>query len=89
MVLDGFMNLAEVFKGNQNVSEWKLEELDLRDNEIGKLPPELSALKSGLVPSELKPWTSPVLGNSKFQKNRTGTGKNQSNKLWNQCSETV
>ncbi|KAF8185179.1 leucine-rich repeat-containing protein 40 [Pholiota molesta] len=42
--LDGFLGLAEGFKGNRNVAEWKLEELDLRDNEIGKLPPELGLL---------------------------------------------
>jgi Leucine-rich repeat (LRR) protein len=42
--LDGFVNLAEAFKGNRNVPEWKLEELDLRDNEIGRLPPELGLL---------------------------------------------
>lgn len=42
--LDGFLNLAEAFKGNRNVPGWKLEELDLRDNEIGKLPPELGLL---------------------------------------------
>ncbi|KAF9475834.1 L domain-like protein [Pholiota conissans] len=42
--LDGFLELAEAFKGNRNVPEWKLEELDLRDNEIGKLPPELGLL---------------------------------------------
>ncbi|KAF8905748.1 hypothetical protein CPB84DRAFT_1891013 [Gymnopilus junonius] len=42
--LDGFLGLAEAFKGNRQVPEWKLEELDLRDNEIGKLPPELGLL---------------------------------------------
>jgi Leucine-rich repeat (LRR) protein len=42
--LDGFLNLAQAFKGNRNVPGWKLEELDLRDNEIGKLPPELGLL---------------------------------------------
>jgi len=42
--LDGFMNLAESFKGNRNVPGWKMEELDLRDNEISKLPPELGLL---------------------------------------------
>ena len=42
--LNGFLNLAEGFKGNRNVPEWKLEELDTRDNEIGKLPPELGLL---------------------------------------------
>jgi hypothetical protein len=29
------------------VPEWKLEELDIRDNEIGKLPPELGLLPFG------------------------------------------
>ena len=42
--LDGFLKLAEAFKGNRNVPGWKMEELDLRDNEIGKLPPELGLL---------------------------------------------
>lgn len=42
--LDGFLGLAEAFKGNRDVVDWKLEELDLRDNEIGKLPPELGLL---------------------------------------------
>ncbi|KAI0351781.1 L domain-like protein [Trametes cingulata] len=42
--LDGFQQLAERFKGNRDIPEWKLEELDLRDNEIGKLPPELGML---------------------------------------------
>ncbi|TFK28583.1 hypothetical protein FA15DRAFT_700797 [Coprinopsis marcescibilis] len=42
--LAGFQKLAEMFKGNKDVPEWKLEELDLRNNEIGKLPPELGLL---------------------------------------------
>ncbi|KDR71032.1 hypothetical protein GALMADRAFT_229699 [Galerina marginata CBS 339.88] len=42
--LDGFLGLAEAFKGNREVPGWKLEELDLRDNEIGRLPPELGLL---------------------------------------------
>lgn len=42
--LDGFMAIAGMFKGNRDVPEWKLEELDLRDNEIGRLPPELGLL---------------------------------------------
>jgi len=42
--LDGLQGLAELFKGNRTVPEWRLEELDLRDNEIGKLPPELGLL---------------------------------------------
>ncbi|KAI0749234.1 hypothetical protein C8Q80DRAFT_1352809 [Daedaleopsis nitida] len=42
--LDGFQQLAERFRGNRDVLEWKLEELDLRDNEIGRLPAELGLL---------------------------------------------
>ncbi|OJT03205.1 Leucine-rich repeat-containing protein 40 [Trametes pubescens] len=42
--LEGFQEIAERFRGNREVPEWKLEELDLRDNEIGKLPPELGML---------------------------------------------
>jgi len=42
--LDGFAAIAQMFKGNRLVSEWKLEELDLRDNEIGRLPPEMGLL---------------------------------------------
>ncbi|KAH9921865.1 uncharacterized protein B0H18DRAFT_1086012 [Fomitopsis serialis] len=42
--LDGFQGLAEMFKGNRDVPQWRLEELDLRDNEIGKIPPELGLL---------------------------------------------
>ncbi|KAG6830036.1 hypothetical protein H0H92_002454 [Tricholoma furcatifolium] len=42
--LDGFLGLSEAFKGNRLVPEWKLDELDIRDNEIGKLPPELGLL---------------------------------------------
>ncbi|KZT23098.1 L domain-like protein [Neolentinus lepideus HHB14362 ss-1] len=42
--LDGFAAIAEHFKGNRDFPEWKLEELDLRDNSIGKLPPELGLL---------------------------------------------
>lgn len=46
--LDGFQEIAEMFKGNRDVKEWKLEELDLRDNEIGRLPPE-----AGLLPLDV------------------------------------
>ena len=42
--LNGLQGLAEQFKGNRTVPEWKMEELDLRDNEIGRLPPELGLL---------------------------------------------
>ncbi|KAH7884337.1 hypothetical protein F5I97DRAFT_1440989 [Phlebopus sp. FC_14] len=42
--LDGFQQTAEIFKGHRTVPDWKLEELDLRDNEISKLPPELGLL---------------------------------------------
>ena len=46
--LDGLQGVAEMFKGNRVVPEWKLEELDLRDNEIGRLPPEV-----GLLPMDV------------------------------------
>ncbi|TDL20753.1 L domain-like protein [Rickenella mellea] len=36
--LSGFEGIAELFKGNRQVEGWKLEELDVRDNEIAKLP---------------------------------------------------
>ncbi|CAK5263046.1 unnamed protein product [Mycena citricolor] len=42
--LDGFQALAVLFKGNRDVPGWTLEELDLRDNEISKLPAELGLL---------------------------------------------
>ena len=42
--LEGFQALAERFRGNRDVPEWHLEELDLRDNEIGKMPAELGLL---------------------------------------------
>ncbi|KAJ3762773.1 hypothetical protein EV360DRAFT_35025 [Lentinula raphanica] len=42
--LDGFQGLAEMFKGNRDVAGWKLDELDLRDNDIGRLPAELGLL---------------------------------------------
>jgi hypothetical protein len=46
--LDGFQAMAMLFKGNREVPAWKLDEIDLRDNEIGKLPPEL-----GLMPLDI------------------------------------
>ncbi|KAK0194074.1 hypothetical protein F5146DRAFT_418289 [Armillaria mellea] len=46
--LDGFQGIAELFKGHRDVPGWKLDELDLRDNEIGKLPVEL-----GLIPLDV------------------------------------
>ncbi|KAG1722218.1 uncharacterized protein EDB91DRAFT_1175022 [Suillus paluster] len=46
--LDGFQGIAELFRGNRSVPDWKLEELDLRDNEVSKLPAEL-----GLLPLEV------------------------------------
>jgi Leucine Rich repeat len=42
--LEGFQELAGLFKGNREVPGWKLDELDVSDNEIGKLPPELGLL---------------------------------------------
>jgi Leucine-rich repeat (LRR) protein len=46
--LDGFQEVADAFKGNRMVSGWNLEELDLRDNEISRLPPEM-----GLLPMDV------------------------------------
>ncbi|KAK7441990.1 hypothetical protein VKT23_016268 [Stygiomarasmius scandens] len=46
--LDGFVGLSEMFKGHRDVPGWKLDELDLRDNEISKLPAEM-----GLLPLEV------------------------------------
>lgn len=42
--LEGVQAVAEIFKGHRSVPDWKLEELDVRDNEISKLPPELGLL---------------------------------------------
>jgi len=43
--LDGFQAITRLFnKDTKDMRTWKLEELDLRDNEIGKLPPELGLL---------------------------------------------
>lgn len=42
--LEGFVGLAGMFKGNREVQRWRMETLDLRDNEIGKLPAELGLL---------------------------------------------
>ncbi|KAJ8516622.1 hypothetical protein ONZ45_g6091 [Pleurotus djamor] len=42
--LDGFTEIAEQFKGNRDVPTWKMEELDVRDNELAKLPPTLGLL---------------------------------------------
>jgi len=42
--LDGFQELAGLFKGNREVPGWKLDELDVSDNDIAKLPPELGLL---------------------------------------------
>ncbi|KAG2149050.1 uncharacterized protein EDB93DRAFT_1143334 [Suillus bovinus] len=42
--LDAFQGIADLFRGNRSVPDWKLEELDLRDNEISKLPAELGLL---------------------------------------------
>ncbi|PFH44924.1 hypothetical protein AMATHDRAFT_10419 [Amanita thiersii Skay4041] len=46
--LDGLQIVASSFKGHREVPGWKLDELDIRDNEIGKLPPEL-----GLMPLDV------------------------------------
>ena len=46
--LEGLQGIAQLFRGNREVPTWKLDELDLRDNEISKLPPEL-----GLMPLDV------------------------------------
>ena len=42
--LDSFEGVANLFKGNRQLPEWKLEELDVRDNEVSKLPVILGLL---------------------------------------------
>ncbi|KAJ7334701.1 hypothetical protein DFH08DRAFT_1019203 [Mycena albidolilacea] len=42
--LDGLREVGLLFKGNRSVAEWGLEELDVRDNEIAKLPAEVGLL---------------------------------------------
>ena len=42
--LEGLKVIAERFKGNRDVVEWKMEEVDVRDCGIGKLDPELGLL---------------------------------------------
>ncbi|KAL5486204.1 hypothetical protein ACEPAI_7249 [Sanghuangporus weigelae] len=46
--LEAFEQVAGLFRGNRQVPEWGLEELDVRDNEISKLPPLL-----GLIPMDV------------------------------------
>lgn len=42
--LASFENIGALFKGNRQVPEWRLEELDVRDNDISKLPVLLGLL---------------------------------------------
>lgn len=42
--LEGFQEIAGLFKGNREVPGWKLDELDVSDNDIGRLAPELGLL---------------------------------------------
>ncbi len=46
--LDSFEDIAGLFKGNRHVPEWRLEELDVRDNDISKLPVSI-----GLMPLDI------------------------------------
>ncbi|KAL5526379.1 hypothetical protein ACEPAF_8102 [Sanghuangporus sanghuang] len=46
--LEAFEQVAGLFRGNRQVPEWGFEELDVRDNEISKLPPLL-----GLIPMDV------------------------------------
>lgn len=42
--LGGLQGVASLFKGFREVPGWKLDELDIRDNNVEKLPPELGLL---------------------------------------------
>jgi Leucine-rich repeat (LRR) protein len=42
--LDGLQGVASMFKGFREVPGWKLDEVDIRDNNVEKLPPELGLL---------------------------------------------
>ncbi|KIM33114.1 hypothetical protein M408DRAFT_325938 [Serendipita vermifera MAFF 305830] len=42
--LDPLEELGNLWKNNEGISGWRGEEIDLRDNEIGRLPPLLGAL---------------------------------------------
>jgi Leucine-rich repeat (LRR) protein len=42
--LDSVVRVCEGWKGDAKVDGWRLEEIDLRDNEVQKLPPELGLL---------------------------------------------
>lgn len=42
--LGGLQGVALLFKGFREVPGWKLDELDIRDNNVEKLPPELGLL---------------------------------------------
>ncbi|KAI5120112.1 hypothetical protein M0805_002196 [Coniferiporia weirii] len=46
--LEAFEHVAGLFRGNRHVPEWRLEELDVRDNEISKLP-----VLMGLMPMDV------------------------------------
>lgn len=46
--LDAFEHVANLFRRNQQVQGWRFEELDVRDNEISKLPPSM-----GLIPMDV------------------------------------
>lgn len=46
--LEGFEPIAELFKGNRQVEGWRLEELDVRSNDIEKLP-----VLMGLLPLDV------------------------------------
>jgi hypothetical protein len=42
--LDGLVALAGEFRANRRLAAWEMEELDLRDNAVARLPPELGLL---------------------------------------------
>ena len=46
--LESFEPIAQLFKGNREVDGWRLEELDIRANDIDKLP-----VLMGLLPLDV------------------------------------
>ncbi|KIY51768.1 L domain-like protein [Fistulina hepatica ATCC 64428] len=58
--LDGFREIALHFKGNRQVPEWKLEELDLSHNDIQQVPPEMGLLPLDVLLLEGNRFAGPL-----------------------------
>ncbi|PPR04904.1 hypothetical protein CVT24_007148 [Panaeolus cyanescens] len=58
--LDGLASLAEAFRGNRDNQAWKMEEIDVRDNEIGRLPAELGLLPLDVFLVDGNTWVPPA-----------------------------